>query len=74
MLNFLLKVFAPCAKSNMLCHHGAQFKICGGDVAFKEKTTFCKKGKYSSSQLSMFLFIQIIITFNIQLINVEFLA
>ena len=58
----------------MLRHHAAQFKICGGDVAFKEKTTFSKKGKYSSSQLSMFLFIQIIITFNIQLIDVEFLA
>ena len=34
--DFLLKTLLQSfhAKSNMLCHHGAQFKICGGDVMF----------------------------------------
>ena len=42
MLNFLLKTKLQSrgAKSNMLSHHCKQLKICGGDVAFLEKTKF----------------------------------
>ena len=73
-----IKGFAP----NPICyihHHGAQFKICGGVVTFEEKTKLrkIKKNAFSPncrliSMWLMFLFIKIINTFNLEIMNVEF--
>ena len=61
---------ADVVQFNRLRHHGAQFKNCGRDVAFQEKTKISKIKNCFFSKLSAFfdvidvLFIKIIIKFN----------